>query len=135
MNYPFTLFLIFSLSSSLAFAANTPAVEQLLESYRQQGAHDFNSKAGEKLWHQSFKDAKTGKMRDCTNCHTGDLRKPGKHVRTGKRIEPLAPSVNPGRLEDVKKVKKWLRRNCKWTLGRECTAQEKGNVLRYLQSQ
>ena len=134
MNYPFTLILILSLSSSSVFAENA-TVEQLLESYRQQGANNFDSKAGEKLWHQSFKYTKTGKLRNCTNCHTKDLRKPGKHIRTGKRIEPLAPSVNPERLADVKKVKKWLRRNCKWTLGRECSAQEKGNVLRYLQSQ
>ncbi len=132
MKYLLSLFLIFGLSSSVFAVPST--VDQLLESYRQQGADNFDSKAGEKLWHQPFKDAKTGKMRNCTNCHTDNLRNPGKHARTGKRIEPLAPSVNAKRLVDVKKVNKWFRRNCKWTLGRECTAQEKGNVLRYLQS-
>ncbi len=134
MNYSIALFLVFSLFSSMVFSANT-GVEQLLENYRLQGADKFDSRAGEKLWHQSFADAKTGKLRNCTNCHTGDLRKSGKHVRTGKHIEPLAPSVNPERLTDMKKIKKWLRRNCKWTLGRECTAQEKGDVLTYLQLQ
>ncbi len=135
MNYPLYIFLIFSLSASSAFAVNTTTVDRLLENYRQQGAHDFDSKAGEKLWHQSFKNPKTGKLHNCTSCHSKNLRKPGKHVRTGKHIDPLAPSVNAKRLTDIRKVKKWLLRNCKWTLDRECTAQEKGNILRYLQSQ
>jgi len=31
-------------------------------------------------------------------------------------------------------VAKWFRRNCKTVLGRECTAQEKGDILTYLSS-
>jgi hypothetical protein len=57
----------------------------------------------------------------------------GKHAKTGKAIEPMAPSVNPKRLSDEKQIRKWFSRNCKWTLGRECTAQEQGDVLLYLQ--
>jgi len=41
----------------------------------------------------------------------------------------MSPSVNPDRLTDSKKVNKWFKRNCKWTLGRECTAQEKSNFF------
>ncbi len=134
MNYSFILILFCSVFSTSSFALNT-TVEQLLENYRQQGAGSFDGKAGEVLWQQSFKDTKTGKLRNCSNCHTEDLRSSGKHVRTGKPIKPLAVSVNAERLTDIKKVKKWLRRNCKWTLGRECTAQEKGNILIYLQLQ
>lgn len=47
----------------------------------------------------------------------------------------MAPSVNPMRLTDIDDMKKWLLRNCKSTLGRECTAQEKGNVLTWLREQ
>ena len=48
---------------------------------------------------------------------------------TGKAIEPLAPSANPKRLTDPEHIEKWFLRNCKWTLGRECTPQEKGDFL------
>ena len=56
----------------------------------------------------------------------------GRHVRTQKPIAPMAPSVNHERLSDTRSIEKWLRRNCKWTLGRECTPQEKGDLLMYL---
>jgi hypothetical protein len=32
-------------------------------------------------------------------------------------------------------IEKWLRRNCNWTLGRECSAREKGDLLSFLRSQ
>ena len=57
------------------------------------------------------------------------------HVCTGKSIELMAPSVNPKRLTDSRLIEKWFKRNCKWTLGRECTPQEKGDLLVYLQTQ
>ncbi|HCS12500.1 MAG TPA: hypothetical protein DIW28_01710, partial [Zetaproteobacteria bacterium] len=44
-----------------------------------------------------------------------------------KRIEPMAPSVNPERLTDPAKIEKWFGRNCEWTIGRDCTAQEKAD--------
>jgi hypothetical protein len=46
----------------------------------------------------------------------------------------MAPSVNAARLTDQAKIVKWLHRNCKWTLGRECTPQEKGDFLTYIRS-
>jgi mono/diheme cytochrome c family protein len=70
----------------------------------------------------------------CATCHTGNPLGPGKHSRTGKSIAPLAPSANPARFTDVAAVDKWFRRNCNDVLGRACTAQEKGDVLRYLMS-
>lgn len=73
--------------------------------------------------------------RSCTTCHGSELTQPGKHVKTGKVIEPLAPSVNPQRLTDPKKVEKWLRRNCRWTLGRECSAAEKADFISYIDTQ
>ena len=117
--------------STPIYAANP--VDELLAKYRLQGADAFSAEAGKILWHQGF--TQTGKIRKCTTCHTNDLHKTGKHARTGKAIKPMAPSVNPERLTKLKKIRKWLKRNCKWTLGRECTPQEKGNILIYLQSQ
>jgi hypothetical protein len=44
----------------------------------------------------------------------------------------LAPSAQSDRFSDPEKVEKWFKRNCTWTWGRECTAQEKGDFLAYL---
>lgn len=68
----------------------------------------------------------------CASCHTADPREAGSHARTRKAIEPLAPVANPKRLSDEAQVEKWLRRNCRDVLARECTPAEKGDVLRYL---
>ena len=73
--------------------------------------------------------------RSCTSCHTKDLTAAGKHIKTNKVIKPMAPSSNAERFTDSKKVEKWFKRNCKWTIGRECTAQEKSNFLVYINKQ
>jgi len=125
---------IAALLFALPFYAQADAVSELEAQYRAKGAGPFSAAAGEALWNKGFMDAKSGKERKCTLCHTTDLTRPGKHVRTGKVIEPMAPSVNPKRFTTVKKIKKWFVRNCKWTLGRECTAQEKGDVLAFLKN-
>lgn len=108
-------------------------VTNLLAEYRGQATQSFSVEAGRKLWNQTF-PAADDNTRSCTNCHTNDPKQAGKHARTGKRIDPLAPSANSQRLTQTKEVRKWLHRNCKWTLGRECSAQEKGDVLTYLNS-
>ena len=117
---------------AIPFYAQADAVSELEAVYQTQGAGPFSATAGEALWNKTFIDAKTGKERNCGSCHTIDLTNQGKHARTGKIIKPMAPSVNSKRLTKVKKIKKWFVRNCKWTMGRECTTQEKGNFLAYL---
>ena len=119
---------------AVPFYAQASAVSELEANYQSQGAGPFSATAGEALWTKTFVDAKSSNKRSCTTCHTTDLTKEGKHVRTGKVIKPMAPSANPQRLTTVKKIKKWFVRNCKWTLGRECTAQEKGNILAFLKT-
>jgi hypothetical protein len=110
------------------------AVDALLEQYRGQEGATFSAEAGRAFWNEAFTPPGATEPRRCTSCHTADLRKPGKHVRTGKPIEPLAPSVNPQRLSDVHEIEKWFKRNCEWTVGRACTGQEKGDVLTYLRT-
>jgi len=68
----------------------------------------------------------------CTSCHTDNPAAAGKHAKTNKVIQPLAPSANPERLTDPAKVAKWFKRNCNDVLGRVCTPQEQGDVLVYL---
>ena len=120
---------------SLPLLAHADAVDTLLEQYRQQGAGDFSSDQGEMSWKQSNQNTKSGKKRSCTDCHTSDLSMPGKHAKTGKKIDPMAPSANSKRLTDSKKIEKWFKRNCHWTLGRACTPQERGDFLVYLRQQ
>lgn len=111
------------------------ATDQLLEQYRSQGAKEFSLERGKGLFYKEFPNNETGQMRSCPACHTENLTQSGKHVKTGKIIEPLAPSARPKSLTQVKEITKWLKRNCEWTLGRECTPQEKGDLLVFIQSQ
>lgn len=126
--------LLLSLTAGTASAGSTPAVDKLLQQYRNAGAGPFSAERGQRFWQESVRTV-DGRERRCTTCHTTNLRARGKHVRTGKAIAPMAPSMNPKRLQKAKKIEKWFRRNCKWTLGRPCTPQEKGDLLRYLESQ
>jgi hypothetical protein len=114
--------------------ARAGTVDDLLSEFRGTGAGPFSAAAGEALWSHEF-PSKDGSKRACTRCHTTDPRKPGRHAKTGKTIEPMAPSVNAKRLTERRQVEKWFKRNCKWTLGRECTAQEKGDLLTFLRTQ
>ena len=75
---------------------------------------------------------KQGEQRACTSCHGMDPRQSGQHATTKKPIKPMAMSVNSARFSDEKKINKWFTRNCKWTWGRECSPQEKGDILQYM---
>jgi hypothetical protein len=116
--------------TSAAWAS--PAVETLLSEYRLQGAANFSAAAGKTFWNQATRPGGASADRSCASCHTSDVHQPGKHAITGNKIKPLAPSVMSKRLTNPKKIRKWFKRNCKWTRGRACTAQEKGDVLTYL---
>jgi len=109
-------------------------VDGALKSYAENGKLKFDAQRGQALWVKKF-SSKDGKLRQCSLCHGEDLTKNGKHARSGKLIKPMAPSVNPERYTKMKKINKWFKRNCKWTLGRECTNQEKGDLLKYLSQQ
>jgi hypothetical protein len=117
------------LAGALVPSAAADPVDDLLKDFAAQGASNFSAQAGERFWDHPVTDAKSGEVRRCSLCHTTDLRRSGKHATTGKVIEPMAPSVNAKRLSNRADIEKWLLRNCKWTLGRECTPQEKGDVL------
>ena len=126
--------LLFALWFSIGTALANP-VNDIIDQYQQQDALTANHVNGEELWKQTFENNKSKQKRSCTSCHTDNLRAIGKHIRTKKTIEPLAPSVNKERLTDIKKIEKWFKRNCKWTMGRECSPQEKIDFLSYIRRQ
>ncbi|MEZ5449517.1 MAG: DUF1924 domain-containing protein [Thiolinea sp.] len=112
--------------------ADTP--DSLLAGYQEQAqAEDsnfsgFEAARGEE---QLFQNTHANDW-SCASCHTANPAQDGKHTRTGKLIEPLAPAANAQRFTRLKKTEKWFRRNCKDVLERECTALEKGDILTYL---
>ncbi len=124
-----------ALGVTLASQVQAGAVGVLQQEYMAAGAGPFSATVGHSFWQSKHLDAESGKERSCETCHGTDLSAPGKHVKTGKMIDPLAPSANATRLTEVKEINKWFKRNCKWTLGRECTAQEKGDLLEFLKDQ
>jgi hypothetical protein len=70
----------------------------------------------------------------CSTCHTDDPTRPGRHVKTGRAIEPMAVSANPKRFTDAEKVEERFTRDCQSVLGRACTAVEKGDYVAFMAS-
>ena len=92
------------------------------------GFKDFSATRG-----QAFYSAKSGDLA-CASCHGDSPKSAGKHAKTGKDIQPMAPAANAQRFTDAAKVEKWFGRNCKDVLNRACSAQEKGDFIAYMLS-
>ena len=110
--------------------AETPV--EVLATFRAEAAdtpgfQEFSATRGE-----NFFKTKHNHNLSCSTCHTDNPAAQGKHSETDKIIKPLAPAANEERFTDMKKVAKWFKRNCNDVLDRECTAQEKGDVITYL---
>ena len=117
-----------ALMATLVYASEISDI--MIAEFAEEAERPFTAEAGEETW---FAPQPNG--RSCTSCHGETLRSVGAHEKTGKRIEPMAPSINPERLTERRKINKWFLRNCKWTYGRECTPQEKGDILLWLSQQ
>lgn len=98
------------------------------------GACAAYANAGDPARGEQFFAAKHGREWACATCHGAVPSGQGRHAATGKSIAPLAPAFNPERLTDPAKTEKWFRRNCNDVLGRECTAEEKADVVAWLRS-
>ncbi|MBI3479229.1 MAG: DUF1924 domain-containing protein [Nitrosomonadales bacterium] len=129
----FILVLIVAVTAGLAA---TPALAEMpvevlaaikSEASGMPGFQGFSAERGEK-----FFKTKHNHNLSCSSCHTDNPAAQGKHSETDKVIKPLAPAANEERFTDMKKVAKWFKRNCNDVLDRECTPQEKGDVLTYL---
>jgi hypothetical protein len=93
----------------------------------------FDAERGKTFWFAAHAGGKP-ETPSCTTCHTKDPKAVGQ-TRAGKEIAPMAVSKTPNRFTDPEKVAKWLLRNCKTVLGRECTPVEKGDIITFLASQ
>lgn len=129
ISYILGLVFVAGLAAQPAFA-ETP--NEILASIQKEAAgtpgfQGFSAARGE-----SFFKAKHGGEWSCASCHTENPVALGKHAKTGKVIDPLAPSANAERFTSPKKVDKWFKRNCNDVLNRVCTPQEKGDMLAYL---
>ena len=119
-------YLLIALLCNNAIYAQTIDFDAL---YRSWGANPLkvDIKKAQTMWNQEIIANKS-----CASCHTNNLKKQGKHVKTKKIIKPLSTQVNPKRLTKVKKINKWLKRNCKFTYKRECSAQEKMDFIEFI---
>lgn len=81
---------------------------------------------------QQFFTSKHGREWSCASCHSTVPNKTTEHIVTGKAILPLAPAANENRFTDSAKSEKWFKRNCKDVLARECTSQEKVDIIAWL---
>jgi cytochrome c peroxidase len=124
--------------ASLSAQADVASAEKLAEKYATFAKHITPSSTG-----LSASDGKAFFNREitvknqqvaCASCHTANPANTGKHIVTGKPIRPLAPSVNPKRFADTEKVEKEFTDHCNDVIGRDCSAQEKGNFITYLLS-
>jgi hypothetical protein len=70
----------------------------------------------------------------CRACHVAFSRQPESHRPIKPEIPPLAPAGNPNRFTSEWVVEYWFGYNCKLLLRRECTPQEKGDVITWLLS-
>lgn len=115
------------LAATVAGPARAATPADLLRQWRvEAGSAPFSAARGREFFEARVTDW------SCANCHTSDPRAGGRHTVTGKPIQPLAPAANTARFTDEAKVAKWMRRNCKDVLQRECTPLEKGDVLTWL---
>ncbi len=117
--------------ASLGFAskvqAATPA--DLLAGYVAQAGAAASPERGQLFFNARRKNALDV---TCASCHGAVPTSTGHHELTDKRIAPLAPAFNKDRLTDPRKVEGWFKTNCQDVVGRDCTAQEKADVLSWL---
>jgi len=137
--------------------ADTP--DQILERYAGLAKQEdpafsgFSAEHGHELYLQKRVLPVVGAI-NCASCHTADPRQeiiahkskvlcrqchvinesehPHPKDAKPRKIPPLAPSSNPKRLTDFDHVEEYLKPNCEMVMGRECTTQEKGDLIAWL---
>ena len=120
---------------SLPVQADVDGAKQLVKQYAAlvkgvDPAYKLNAEAGRAFYIK--KHEVNGKQISCMDCHTDNPANAGKHVKTGKSIASLSPSVNPERFSNMKKTEEQFDEHCVDVLSRGCTSKEKGDYITYL---
>jgi mono/diheme cytochrome c family protein len=130
--------LVVVLAASQTALAADAARNAILAAYAQQAKSEnpafagFSAQRGEALYRA--KNTVNPDAASCAACHTDDPTRTGRHVKTGRVIEPVAVSANPKRFTDGEKVEERFVRDCKSILGRACSATEKGDYVTFMAS-
>lgn len=115
-----------ALSAAWPALAVTPA--ELRDEYAAKAGGPPSAERGQQFFLQNFgRD-----FQNCAECHGAVPVGPGKDLLSSKTIAPLAPAANAARFTDRNRVEYMFRINCKDVVGRECSAQEKANLLAWL---
>lgn len=122
-----TVFLAGLVVSAAQAADTTPQAQ--LEKWAAAAGRAGDASKGDLVFNQ-----KHGDVWSCASCHNSPPTSAGKHASTSKPIKPLAPAFNTEAFTDTAKIDKWFKRNCRDVMKRECTPEEKVDVLAYLLS-
>ncbi|MEZ5653344.1 MAG: DUF1924 domain-containing protein [Burkholderiaceae bacterium] len=114
-----------AMAAQAVAADTTPAAQ--LQRWQQAAGANGDAVRGEQLFTR-----RGGNDLACSSCHHARPVVPGEHVSTGKAIDALAPAVNADAFTQERRADKWFRRNCRDVLARECTPQEKADILVWL---
>lgn len=132
-------FLLAALLAFSAFAAqadvvNAVKLEKKYAAFAKSANPEYSGPSavdGKFFFNRKIKLA-NGKEAACASCHTSNPADEGKHMVTGKPINPLSPMVNFKRFSDVDKVEEQFTLHCNDIIGSDCTAAEKANYIAYL---
>ncbi len=114
-----------------AVQAQPTTAAQLLADYSAQVGAAASAARGQAFFNRSF-----GRDFDnCAACHGAVPNRPGKDLVSEKPIAAMAPAAAPAtRFADKAKTEYLWRLNCRDVVGRECSAQEKADVMSWLVS-
>ena len=151
--------LLLSPTGGAAGGTGTDTPEQLLERYNEQAKtsdpafEGFSAERGHAFYSQKHALMGVGAV-SCASCHRKDPREqvrahkveilcrachvindeehPEPNEAKLRYIEPFAPHANPEPFSDYTHVEKFFKVNCTMVLKRECTPQEKGDLIAWL---
>lgn len=112
-----------------AWPAQALTASELLSEYTAKAGGQASAERGQKFFNTNFNKALGF---SCASCHGSNPTGSFKDQVTEKTIAPLAPAANARRFVDRAKVDHMFRVNCKDVVGRECTMQEKADVMAWL---
>lgn len=119
--------IIFSALISLGVAQANPS--DILAGYAAKAGSPPSAERGQKFFTQKWKG---NLFESCAECHTLMPTGRGRDQTSEKPMTALAPAANPKRFTDAARVENYFRLNCKDVVGRECSAQEKADVIAWL---